>query len=1169
MMLARGDVIEGRYVVEALLGTGGMAQVWRVRHARKGTLHALKLLHNRHPTLRARMLREGRLQGRLHHPNVVAVSDVIQYQGAPGLIIEYVKGPTLSRFLASERPSPEQIDALASGIFEGVIAAHEAGLIHRDLKPDNILLSREDGERLLPKIADFGIARLMTPDSAAESLTRTGIAMGTPAYMAPEQIRDARSCDERADLWALGCVLYEMVCGVRPFSGEDNLSLLQAVSEGRYLPPREHVPGELTPRWEAAIHAALVRDPESRVRTCRELAAIWGQGVGAAIWSDAWLSFSEPTWDPSAETQGPSSPTFPDEPGLVSTLPPRRHNLPTDRDTFVGRAAEIEGLAERFERGARLVSVLGIGGTGKTRLVARFGLEHQASWPGGVWFCDLSEARDAQGICAAVAQGLDVPLALGSAAVQLGHAIAGRGRCLILLDNFEQVARYAVETLGRWLDRAGEAAFVVTSREVLGLRGEETLALPPLSEADAVALFEDRARAANDAFTQATPGPLRELVRLLDRLPLAIELAAARTRLMSVESMLSRMGDRFRLLTSRGGRRTRQSTLRATLDWSWELLEGWEQAALAQVSVFEGGFTLEAAEAVIDLSEFDDAPWPMDAVQSLVDKSLLRVVDSGDSDLERLDLLLSVQTYAAEKLGEAGSFPELRHMRHYAAYGSPEARRALRGPGGPALWRANRRELDNLQIANLRAAACGEAAIAAATAEAIWAVQKWIGPIKESCVVLERSLALPTLAAADRASLLVSLGMARWRLGQEAPALAHLEEARALGEGVTRASALGMTGDIHRDIGRSEEAAAAYDASLAICRAIGARESEGFQLQAMARLHLERGEIAEGFECIQEALAIQKTTGNVRFLASTLLGLGNLQTSTGDYDEARATLARCRAAHQAFGDRRSEGSVLNNLAILDLYQGELASARRLLEKALTLHREAGSRVAEGNTLGNLGHIAWQQGDAERAIANYEQVVVICEEVGNRRGLCICHAALGTVQLAQGNREAGIAEFEQSLAIAREVNDRRGESTALRNLGVIAMYQERFEESGALIEEALAISTAIKDRQNIAMGERNLGDLRAAEGAHDVAIARYSASLLLYRELAQQNQVGELLGLVARVHLAAGRAQEARSSLEEAGRLLSGTESPTLLADLSEIRAELEAREAVTSGTSGA
>ncbi|MBI3368747.1 MAG: hypothetical protein HY021_09995, partial [Burkholderiales bacterium] len=327
-----------------------------------------------------------------------------------------------------------------------------------------------------------------------------------------------------------------------------------------------------------------------------------------------------------------------------------RHNLPAERDSFVGRGAALQELARRFDDdGARLVSLLGIGGTGKTRLALRYARGWLGNFPGGAWFCDLSQARTLDGIVHAVAQGLDVPLGKADPVQQLGAAIAGRGRSLLILDNFEQVAKHAEATLGQWLDRAAEAHFLVTTREVLGIVGERTMALDPLPSAEAVTLFEQRAAACEGYRpTEDDRQALPALVALMDGLPLAIELAAPRVRVMPPRVLLQRMSERFKVLASTGGRRDRQATLRATLDWSWELLSDAERSTLAQLSVFHGGFTLAAAEAVIDLSGFDTAMWLGELLQQLIEKSLVQA--RGD---RRFDLLLSVQAYAAQKLVEA------------------------------------------------------------------------------------------------------------------------------------------------------------------------------------------------------------------------------------------------------------------------------------------------------------------------------------------------------------------------------------------------------------------------------------------------------------------------------------------------------------------------------------
>ncbi len=286
MDLAPGAVVE-RYTVEQRLGSGGMAVVWLVRHNQLGTLHAMKVLSVPTASVRKRLRDEGRLQGALRHPNVVAVTDLVDVGGCPALVMEYVAGPSLADLLADQRLTVAQADDLGRGLLLGLEAAHRRGLVHRDVKPGNVLLSVESGSPV-PKIADFGLAKVLGGDPSGDpGLTRTGSTLGTPAYMAPEQVRDARSVDARADLFSVGAVLYELLTGARAFRGEDTLELLQNVAAARFVPVRELAP-KAPERMAAAIEAALVADPERRVQDCSALLALW-TGKERRTWSgEAW-----------------------------------------------------------------------------------------------------------------------------------------------------------------------------------------------------------------------------------------------------------------------------------------------------------------------------------------------------------------------------------------------------------------------------------------------------------------------------------------------------------------------------------------------------------------------------------------------------------------------------------------------------------------------------------------------------------------------------------------------------------------------------------------------------------------------------------------------------------------------------------------------------------------
>ncbi|RME22683.1 MAG: serine/threonine protein kinase, partial [Deltaproteobacteria bacterium] len=267
-MLSAGQVVD-RYEVQALLGQGGMAAVYRVRHTQLQVDRALKVLTIGHPGVRQRLLLEGRVQASLSHPNIVGVTDVLEVGGQPGLLMEYVEGPSLQQWLAAYRPSLDEALALFRDIVAGVDHAHQRDLIHRDLKPANVLLLRR-GDALVAKVADFGLAKVVADEIGEPGATRTGLGMGTPAYMAPEQIRDAKRVDKRGDIFALGSILYELCTGRQAFAGTDILAQLAAVAAGDYTPAREVVP-DLPEAVSEVIDRCLRVDREERMPSCAAL----------------------------------------------------------------------------------------------------------------------------------------------------------------------------------------------------------------------------------------------------------------------------------------------------------------------------------------------------------------------------------------------------------------------------------------------------------------------------------------------------------------------------------------------------------------------------------------------------------------------------------------------------------------------------------------------------------------------------------------------------------------------------------------------------------------------------------------------------------------------------------------------------------------------------------
>jgi predicted ATPase/class 3 adenylate cyclase len=733
-----------------------------------------------------------------------------------------------------------------------------------------------------------------------------------------------------------------------------------------------------------------------------------------------------------------------------------RHSLPAERDAFVGRGRELAELAARLESGQRLLSVLGPGGGGKTRLVTRLGWRVLGDFPGGAWFCDLEQARGIDGLAHAMATALDVPLGPGDPVRQLGHALAGRGRCLVVLDNFEQVQRHAGATLGQWLDRAAEASFVVTSRERLGLPGEQALVLDPLPEGDALALLRERARAAGAEPADDEAQPLAELAARLDGLPLAIELAAARLRLLTPAALLARMDERLRLLARPGAARDRQATLRATLDGSWELLAEGERAALAQLSVFEGSFSAEAAEAVLDLQGCDEATWAPDLLHALLDKSLLRREPGG-----RFRLLAIVQAYAAEHLRTPGRFAgsgpaaqRTAQQRHGAWYAALGPRRAV----------ADRcADLDNLVAACRTAALEPNAKVVVGALQGAWAALRLRGPFAAGVTLARMVVALPLLpptataragavlaealdaagdapqaaeaaaaalkratdAGDERFALAVGVHLAtlRARQGQADEAqpqlLRTLQRARDLDETTTVKRALNALGTLAFDRSRMDEALQHYGEALALARALGDRRAESWLVGNIGNVHLQRGELDAARARGEQALAILRELGDRHHEATQLCSLGMMAVVQGRLDDAGRDLDQALATARDLGHQRLAAVVQCNLGLVRQAQGQLPQAQQHHAEALALARAAGDRRAAGQFLGYLGLVQAQRGAHGDAAASLAEGEALLRAADDRLGLGVLLCGLARARALAGDAATAARTLAEARALADE------------------------------------------------------------------------------------------------------------------------------------------------------
>lgn len=277
----QSQTIVGSYRLLRQLGSGGMAVVYLAQHNTLGTEHAIKMIRTRERDKQLRLIREGEVQSRIHSPYIAAVTDTIVIGNRVGLVMDYQNGGTLKQRLDVGRLSFPEVDKIARQLIEGLSDAHEHGLVHRDLKPENILFNKSEGGEIA-RISDFGIVKL--EDSRTEdSLTRTGVLLGTPAYMSPEQIKDPTTVDARADLWSLGCIFYEMLAGKPAFAANTTLGILHLIHTCDFPPLAEDVPA----RMRKAIELCLVVDKGARIRSAMNLFAVWTGALTEVAPADA------------------------------------------------------------------------------------------------------------------------------------------------------------------------------------------------------------------------------------------------------------------------------------------------------------------------------------------------------------------------------------------------------------------------------------------------------------------------------------------------------------------------------------------------------------------------------------------------------------------------------------------------------------------------------------------------------------------------------------------------------------------------------------------------------------------------------------------------------------------------------------------------------------------
>ncbi len=1004
----------GNYRLIQHLGQGNFSEVYLGEHIHLHTQAAIKVLHGQLASHDLEsFLTEARTLAHLRHPNIIQVLDFGVEGTTPFLVMDYAPNGNLRQWHPKGMQLPlDIIISYAMQVAEALQYAHQEKLIHRDVKPENMLLGRKN-EVLL---SDFGIA-IMIQSLRSQHPQDTA---GTIAYMAPEQLRGKPG--PASDQYALGIAVYEWLCGDRPFHG--TFGELQSLHLLAPPPPlREKVPA-IPATVEHVVLKALAKDPMERFASVHAFARALEEAVKTESSGRTLAVFASDSLEEfSAEAEQ-----------RLDQVHIRFYNLPAQLTPLIGREQEIQTVCALLRSPeVRLVTLTGIGGVGKTRLGLEVAAALLDAFADGAYFVSLAPISDTDLVVPTIAQVLGIQETGERPLLDQLQTSLQNKRLLLLLDNFEQVAA-ASPGLADLLSACSQLKVLVTSRAVLHIRGEHEFPVPPLALPDlthlpgseslsqyaAVALFLQCAKAARPDF-QVTSANIRAIAETcvhLDGLPLAIELAAARIKLLSPHMLLTRIEHRLQVLTS-GARDApvRQQTLRNTLAWSYDLLDVVEQRLFRRLCVFVGGCTLEAVESLYTALG-DMSTDVLDGMASLIDKSLLRQVEQ-EREEPRLLMLATIREYGLEVLASSGEIESIRQAHaHYYLRLSEDAEVEIGGPRQAVWLERLEQEHDNLRAAlqwfleqaeNKGATQderCMEAALRLGGAlRDFWRIH---GHISEGRNFLERALA-------------ASGGI----------------EASVQAKALIAAANLAF---IQSDYDRTE---LLCKQSLLLYRELEDQPGIAFSVYLLGIVAWTRGDISTARSLLAESLALAKAVDDEQRAAWSVFVQGLLESSQGEYTLACAMFEESLAIHRRLQNKRGIAHALSQLAqVLIVSQSDQARVPSLLEECLVVSREIGFKEGIAASFWLSGQVALGQGDLVTAHSLAEKSVVLYKEMGHRHGTAESLYAFGKVLAAEADYATALTQYEESLEIIGGLGEQWIIATCLLGLGEAVSAQQQ-------------------------------------------------------------------------------------------------------------------------------
>jgi predicted ATPase/Tfp pilus assembly protein PilF len=1003
----------GKYRIERFIGNGGFGLVYCAKDKELERFVALKMLYKKYSAsdVHVRLFKKEAITlAQLLHPNIVIIYENGNYAHTQFIAMEFVNGETLRRRIETVNLSLEEILRIGIDVTNGLAEAHSNNVTHRDIKPENIIIeSKENG---LAKILDFGIAKILeeiTQESGIRSDKEKSKAISTPfgtiQYMSPEQL-EHKSVDSQTDVWSFGVVLYEMAVRKLPFSADSTPDLMNSISNGEFntLPSDPEVlPKDLAD----IIKKCLIKDKRRRYQTIREV-------------NQDLTKLHKNILNPidSNRHEEVQDKMF-------------RHNLPNQVTQLIGRETKIEEAKSLISQSEiRLLTFLGSGGIGKTRMAMRVGKDVIDNFADGVFYMSLETINDFDLVAFVIAQTLNIREFDGKPPVYALIEYLKNKQMLLILDNFEHLIS-AADLVAELLKSSLSLKVLVTSRFPLNLTGEHQFTVPPLEfpkdhcnlevndamEFSSIALFVQRAQSVKADFTLTDNNApiVAEICSQLDGLPLAIEIAAARIKIFSPEEMLPRIKQsRLNFLTS--GLRdlpSRQQTVRATIAWSYDLLDATEKELFRRLAVFAGGFTLETAESVCN-QKMNEGRSIINGVSSLLDKSLLQRDVKSEED-SRFKMLVTIREYGIELLTSSGEIEKVRESYADFFLSMTEiAEPQLKGRNQAQWFQRLEQEHDNLRAVLGWSRDTGNFSVGlrlTAASMRFWEVHGYLTEGRQWIEELLKNAENGEVPSSICAKASNVAGILARNSSDYGEAIEHLNNGLSLfreeSDKLGMACSLNYLGLIACDQNRYHDAEKLLQKALVLYRNQPDKHGIAATLKHLGVLRLSQGKYNQAADFLNKSIKISRELGDVLGLASSINNFGIIALDNSDYVQATESFVESQKLFQELKDKLGVGASFMNFGEIAQHNGDFDQAKTLYLQALSLFREVGGKREEATALNKLAHILCLHGDYQQAFRLDCEGIELRLNAGEKASIAYSLEGFARIALSEHNNERAV------------------------------------------------------------------------------------------------------------------------------------------------------------------